>query len=68
MNSVAKSREPAMTASVSRSHVSPDYAITRVDGVLTLTITREARRNAITGDVLAGIAQCFTDAETDRCG
>lgn len=55
-----------MSQSVSSSHVSPDYTITRVDGVLTLTITREARRNAITSDILAGIAQCFADTETDR--
>jgi enoyl-CoA hydratase/carnithine racemase len=48
------------------NHASADYAITRVDGVVTLTITREARRNALTADVLAGIAQCFADAETDR--
>lgn len=49
-----------------RHHTSPDYTITRADGVVTLTITREARRNAITTAVLAGIAQCFADAETDR--
>jgi enoyl-CoA hydratase/carnithine racemase len=47
-------------------HMSDDYAVSRAGGVVTLTITREARRNAITGDVLAGIAQCFSDAEADR--
>jgi enoyl-CoA hydratase/carnithine racemase len=37
------------------NHASADYAITRVDGVVTLMITREARRNAITADVLRAI-------------
>ena len=34
--------------------------------MLTVTITREARRNAITADVLAGIASGFEQAERDR--
>jgi enoyl-CoA hydratase/carnithine racemase len=49
--------EPVMTA---------DYTLTRAGDVLTLTITREARRNAITADVLAGIAASFAQAEADR--
>jgi enoyl-CoA hydratase/carnithine racemase len=46
--------------------MSSDYTITRADAVLSLTITREERRNAITPDVLAGIAGVFAQAETDR--
>lgn len=45
---------------------SPDIAIVEAPPVLRVTITREARRNAITGDVLAGIASAFRRAEQDR--
>ncbi len=46
--------------------MSADYNLTANGPVLSLTITREARRNAITGDVLAGIAAAFTQAESDK--
>jgi enoyl-CoA hydratase/carnithine racemase len=46
--------------------MSDDYAVTRASGVVTFTITREPRRNAMTADVLTAIAQCFADAEADR--
>ena len=45
--------------------MSTDVAIIDTPPVLRLTITREARRNALTGDVLAGLAAVFTRAEQD---
>lgn len=46
--------------------MSADVAIIDTPPVLRLTITRQARRNAITGDVLAGLAAVFARAEQDK--
>ena len=46
--------------------MSADVAISDTPPVLRITITREDRRNAITGEVLAGIAAVFTRAEQDK--
>ncbi len=45
---------------------SPDIAIVDTPPILRIAITRESRRNAISGDVLAGLAAVFQRAEKDR--
>jgi enoyl-CoA hydratase/carnithine racemase len=47
-------------------HSTADYQVTCANDVLSFTITREARRNALTADVLTGLAACFAQAEADR--
>ncbi len=47
-------------------HTSTDVTISDAPPVLRLTITREARRNAISNDVLAGLTNLFKRAEQDR--
>ncbi len=46
--------------------MSQDLLITHDGPVLRLTINREDRRNAMSSDVLAGIAAAFDRADTDR--
>jgi enoyl-CoA hydratase/carnithine racemase len=46
--------------------VSDDVLIKRRGDVLWLTINREERRNAITGEVLEGLSKGLTQAENDR--
>jgi enoyl-CoA hydratase/carnithine racemase len=46
--------------------MSTDYTLSATGQVLTLTITREARRNALTAEVLAGIATAFAQAEANK--
>ncbi|MDH4480811.1 MAG: enoyl-CoA hydratase/isomerase family protein [Rhodoferax sp.] len=53
---------PDATPSVS----SPDLRIELRGPVLWLTITREERRNAMSHDVLAGLAQAIGQAQSDR--
>jgi hypothetical protein len=45
---------------------SPELLVERRGPVLWLTIDREARRNAMSHGVLAGMAQAITAAQTDR--
>ncbi len=44
----------------------PELDVRQKDGVLTLTICREERRNAISAAVLAGLTEALTRATTDR--
>jgi enoyl-CoA hydratase/carnithine racemase len=46
--------------------VSPDVVIDDAPPILRLTITREERRNALSGDVLDGLRQVIERAERDR--
>jgi len=50
----------------SESVGAPDLAVHQRDGVLWLTICREARRNAISPGVLLGLRDAFTQAAQDR--
>jgi enoyl-CoA hydratase/carnithine racemase len=46
--------------------MSSDYTLVADGPVLRFTLTREARRNALTADILAGLTEAFRLAEDDR--
>ena len=48
------------------SMTSPDLAVRQHDGVLWLTLCREARRNTITAELVTALAQALERADADR--